>query len=142
MASTVGIDRSDERGERAARRLETERVIWLTTVSADGTPQSSPVWFAWDGEEFVVYSLESARVRNIGVHSKVSLNLDSNGRGGDIVVVEGDARIDRDYPSAAGNLSYLAKYRTVIEGNDWTPQWFAGRYSAPIRITPTRYRYW
>lgn len=135
-------DRSDPKADHAAARLERDLVAWLTTVAADGTPQTSPIWFLWHGEQFLLYSLESARVRNIEGNSRVSLNLDGNGRGGDIVVVEGTARIDRSLPSAADHAEYLAKYRPTMEAYRWTPEWFAGRYSVPIRITPTKYRYW
>ncbi|MFQ5612516.1 MAG: hypothetical protein ACE5H9_10325 [Anaerolineae bacterium] len=39
------IDLSTEFGLRVARRLREERIIWLTTLRADQTPQPSPVWF-------------------------------------------------------------------------------------------------
>jgi PPOX class probable F420-dependent enzyme len=136
------IDSTDERGARAVERLSNDRIGWLTTVASDGTPQVSPIWFLWDSNEILVYSLESPRARNIASHPRVSLNLDGNGLGGDIVIVEGTARIDADVPSAADNAGYVAKYRLVMEDYGWTPEWFAGRYSVPIRITPTRFRYW
>lgn len=136
------IDRSDESGAHAAQRLESARVIWLTTVDRGGTPQTSPVWFLWEGDEFSIYSLDSPRVRNVNRHPEVSLNLDGNGMGGDIVVVEGQARIDHSAPSAAENVDYLAKYGPVMDDRGWSPEWFAGRYSVPIRITATKYRYW
>lgn len=136
------IDRDDEVGARAVERLEQERIGWLTTVAADGTPQTSPIWFLWDGDEFLLYSLDSARVRNLTSKARVSLNLDGNGMGGDIVVVEGTARLDETAPTAAENPAYLAKYEPVMDEYGWTPEWFAGRYSVPIWITPTKYRYW
>ncbi len=136
------LDRSEPKADHAARRLESDLVAWLTTVASDGTPQTSPIWFLWDGEQFLLYSLESARVRNIERNSRVSLNLDGNGKGGDIVVIEGTARIDRSLPSAADHADYLAKYGPTMETYRWAPEWFAGRYSVPIRITPTKYRYW
>ena len=136
------IERGTEAGERAARRLETERVIWMTTVDADGMPQTSPVWFVWDGERFLVYSLESPRATNVAEHAPVSLNLDGNGLGGDIVVVEGTAVIDGSRPPASENGAYLEKYGSIMESRDWSPEWFAGRYSIPIVITPSKYRYW
>lgn len=142
QAGSPRIDRNDESGEHAARRLESERIGWLTTVAADGTPQVSPIWFLWDGEEFLVYSRDSPRIKNLDGDSRVSLNLDGNGRGGDIVIVEGTARIDTATPSAAENSEYLAKYKPVVDDYGWTPEWFAGRYSVPIRIAPTKYRYW
>ena len=136
------IDRNHADGAYAAGRLETSRVAWLTTVTANGTPLTSPIWFIWDGAEFLLYSLESARARNVAERPRVSLNLDGNGKGGDIVVVEGTARIDESAPSVAENPDYLAKYKPIMDERGWTPEWFAGRYSVPIRITPTKYRYW
>ena len=136
------IDRSSPRGAHAAERLETERIGWLTTVAPDGTPQSSPIWFLWDGYVFSIYSLESVRVRNITVQPRVSITLDGNGLGGDIVIVEGTATIDRSMPSAADNPRYLAKYQPVMDGYGWTPEYFAGEYPVPLTVAPTRYRYW
>ena len=136
------IDTSDESGARAFERLSNDRIGWLTTVAPDGTPQVSPIWFLWDGDEILVHSLDSPRARNIASRPRVSLNLDGNGLGGDIVIVEGTACIDAHAPSAADNPSYVAKYLAVMEDYGWTPEWFAGRYSVPIRITPTRFRYW
>ena len=136
------LDAASVSGQRARERLANDRVGWLTTVAPDGTPQVSPIWFLWNGDEILVYSLDSPRGRNIASHPRVSLNLDGNGLGGDIVIVEGNARIDADAPSAADNPAYVTKYLPVMDDYGWTPEWFAGRYSVPIRITPTRFRYW
>jgi hypothetical protein len=51
------LDTTTEAGGRAERRLREEQIIWMTTVRSDGQPQSVPVWFFWDGEKFLVYSL-------------------------------------------------------------------------------------
>ena len=40
-----GIDTSTPFGQRAQRRLREDRLAWLTTTSADGTPRPVPVWF-------------------------------------------------------------------------------------------------
>lgn len=136
------LDPSTPKGAHVAARLASERVAWLTTVAGDGTPQSSPIWFLWNDDGVLLYSLESARARNVASRPRVSLNLDGNGQGGDIVVIEGTARIDHDAPTAAENSEYLAKYGHVMQKNGWSPEWFAGRYSVPIRVTPTRFRYW
>lgn len=47
-------DDSTEIGARAERRLREEEIAWLTTVRADGQPQSVPVWFLWDGDTFLI----------------------------------------------------------------------------------------
>ena len=132
----------DPTGHEVISRLHNDRVGWLTTVAPDGTPQTSPIWFLWTQDSILIYSIESSRVRNLADHPRVSLNLDGNGMGGGIVVIEGTAVIDESMPSAAENTEYLAKYRPVMDDYDWTPEWFAERYSAPVVITPTKYRYW
>ena len=43
------LDTTPEAGGRAERRLREEAISWLTSVRADGQPQSLPVWFLWDG---------------------------------------------------------------------------------------------
>jgi PPOX class probable F420-dependent enzyme len=136
------IDPNDPRGAEVIGRLRNDRISWLTTVAADGTPQTSPIWFLWNGDEIFLYSLESARARNVANHPRVSLHLDGNGMGGDIVVIEGTASIDDQAPSCADNPEYLAKYGPVMEANGWFPEWFAERYSVPVRIAVTKYRYW
>jgi hypothetical protein len=43
----------------AAGRLQAEPVIWLTTVASSGQPQSTPVWFLWEGGRFLIYGAAS-----------------------------------------------------------------------------------
>lgn len=136
------IDPKDARGSEVIDRLKGDRVGWLTTVSADGTPQTSPIWFLWRGDDILVYSLESPRARNVESHPRVSLNLDGNGMGGDIVVIEGTAVIDAEHPQCVDDPDYLAKYKPVMDDYGWTPEWFAERYCVPILIKPTKFRYW
>jgi PPOX class probable F420-dependent enzyme len=135
------IDTSSEFGERVARRLEEEQVIWLTTVGPDETPQPSPVWFLWDGETVHVYSQPGTpKLRNIARNPRVSLNFNGTEYGGDIVVFTGDARIIDDGPPASAVPDYVAKYTGGIESIGMTPESFAQAYSTPIQITPTGLR--
>ena len=134
-------DASTESGERIRRRLHEEFVIWLTTVGSDGTPQPNPVWFLWDGDTILVYSLNNAaRERNIEHNPRVSLNLNSTRGGGDIVVLTGEARISPEERSADKVPAYVEKYRDMIAGSFGTPEQFASQYSVPIRITPSKLR--
>jgi PPOX class probable F420-dependent enzyme len=127
----------------ADARLRAETVIWLTTVDRPGQPQSSPVWFLWDGTEILIYgSRDGRKTRNIAANPRVDLHLDGNGQGGGIVIFEGTARIDQDGPSAAAVTGFVAKYGTLIESNGWTPESFASDYPHVIRVTPTRARIW
>jgi PPOX class probable F420-dependent enzyme len=135
------IDESNEFGARAARHLRDEIVVWLTTVTPRGAPLPMPVWFSWDGAESVaVYSQPSARVRNLQANPHVSLNFGGDGRGGDIVVISGDAAIAEDAPPASENADYLAKYADHITRVGMTPETFAERYSFSVRIRLERLR--
>jgi PPOX class probable F420-dependent enzyme len=137
------LDESTEFGQRAARRLREERIAWLTTVAAEGTPRPVPVWFLWDGDASVLlYSRPGKpKLRNIERNPCVSLNLDGNGEGGDIVVLLGEARV-ADEPPADEVPRYVEKYAGLIARNGWTPASFAADYSVPLRITLTRIHGW
>ena len=133
----------DGLNSRAELRLRDELIIWLTTVSPSGQPQTSPVWFLWDGAKFLIYSLPcTARTRNIEGNPRVSLNLDGDGHGGAVVTIEGMARIDPQAPASNEVSEYATKYRKKIAGHGWTPESFAVDYPIPIRITPFRARSW
>jgi PPOX class probable F420-dependent enzyme len=135
------IDTGSEFGARVARRLAEEPIGWLTTVSANGTPQPSPVWFLWDGETVLIYSQPNTpKLRHIAANPRVSLNLDGNGRGGDIVILTGEARVDEAAPSSDTLPAYQAKYATGIRQLGMTAASFAQAYSIPIRFTPSRLR--
>ena len=137
----VVIDESTEFGARVARHLRDEIVVWLTTVTPRGSPLPMPVWFVWDGAKSVtMYSQTGARVRNIEANERVTLNFAGDGRGGDIVVLSGEAAIDHDAPPADQAPDYLAKYEEHITRIGMTPETFAERYGVPVRIELMRLR--
>ncbi len=137
------LDLSKPAHEAAAARLSEETIVWLTTVNPKGQPQSSPVWFLWDGEEFLIYGSKTGpKTPNIRSNPRVGLNLDGNGRGGGVVVIEGTARIDEAGPVLSEVNDYLAKYGAMIEGNGWTPESMAQDYPHLIRVTPNKARIW
>ena len=135
------IDEGTEFGGRVARRLRSEVVVWLTTVRRSGMPLPRPVWFLWDGADSVlIYSQHGARLRNLAANGHVSLNFDSNGRGGDIVVLDGVAAEAPEEPAAHSNPEYLAKYASDIKRIGMTPVTFSQRYSVPLRVRITAVR--
>ncbi len=135
------IDLSTDFGARAARHLREDTVVWLTTVTPQGAPLPSPVWFLWDGAESVLmYSMPSARITNLADNPRVTLNFDGDRQGGDIVVFSGTATVERALPRADANESYLSKYREGIARLGSTPEAFAQRYSEPVRIMLTGLR--
>ena len=130
------IDTSTDFGARVARRLREDQIGWLTTVRADGLPQPTPVWFLWDGVTFLIFSQpQTQKIRNIEGSPKVSLHLDGDGRGGDIVVISGEARVVADSPKAHEIPEYVEKYRQGIQRIGMTPEQMAQTYSTALRLT-------
>jgi PPOX class probable F420-dependent enzyme len=135
------IDEATEFGARVARHLREEVVVWMTTVTPAGAPLPMPVWFVWDGAESVLmYSEPKARIRNIAANPNVTLNFGGDGGGGDIVVLSGDAAVDRDAPPANEVPDFLSKYDEHIARTGMTPESLARTYNVPVRIRLTRVR--
>ena len=132
-------DPSTPFGERVARRLRNEPVIWLTTVDAKGIPQPTPVWFLWDEATvtFLVYSQAGAkRLAHLQQNSRVALNFDGDGKGGNIIVITAEAQISSNDPPADQLPTYVEKYREFIAQLFATPEKFASIYSVALRIHP------
>ncbi len=125
----------------ALERLATDIIGWLTTVTPDGQPQTFPIWFLWEDGEALIYSDRRAK-RNVNIahNPRVSLHLNDNGTGGDVVVVEGEARIDETAPQAPDHAAYLGKYGDRIIASFNSAEEMATVYNVPIRIRPTRGR--
>jgi PPOX class probable F420-dependent enzyme len=119
--------------------LDRAEVIWLTTVSPDGQPQTSPVWFLFDDPEFIVYSRPDApRIGNLRANPLVSLNLIDD-RSPRAVSIEGTAA-PVGGPPATDNPAVVTKYAEALARMGTTAEWFAAEFSQPVIIKPTRWR--
>jgi PPOX class probable F420-dependent enzyme len=134
------LDTTTARGKHIQRRLEKEIVIWLATSGAEGRAHVVPVWFLWDGDSFLVYSLPGQKVRDIEANPLVAMHLNSNAEGGDIVRIDGTAARLRRYPAAHKVPDYVRKYAALIKSYGWTAESFAKDYHVVLRVRPTRFR--
>jgi PPOX class probable F420-dependent enzyme len=122
-----------------ARRLEHEYVIWLTTTGANGEPQPNPVWFYWDGETILVYTMPNAvKLKNIARNPKVALHFEgADVMGGDVIVFYGDAEVVEGEGIHPG---YAGKYLAAAEEWGRTPEELYKQYSVLVRVKPKRVR--
>lgn len=135
------IDFTSELGKRALERIQKDFFVWLTSIDAKGFPQPRPVWFIWDGEDFLVYSQPKARkLQHIAKNPNVALHFEGGPKGWDIQVILGIAEVVT-YPTPANQVSaYLRKYGEEIRNMGASEDEFAKEYSVAIRIRPERLR--
>lgn len=129
-------------GQRVAKRLHEEPIIWLTTIDSKGTPQPAPVWYWWDDEQqnILIYSKANAkREAHLRANPRVSLNFDGNKQGGDIIVLTGKVTFSND-PSADQHQRYVEKYSAFIKRSFGTPENFAQLYPVALRVQPLNIR--
>lgn len=130
-----------EGGAWAREHLTTDVVAWLTTVAPDGTPQSSPISFLWDGATILFYSQpDTPKLRNLAASSRVSFTLRGDDFADHLLIVEGDAVADPSIAPSDVHPEYRAKYREPLAHWEMDEAETARSFSVPIRITPTRVR--
>jgi PPOX class probable F420-dependent enzyme len=135
------INWNNNLGRRAMARIQHEKVIWLTTISKSGFPQPRPVWFVWDGETFLIYSLPAAhKIKHIAGNPNVALHFNTDAGGEDIQVMLGTARADRDAPPVKLNRAYCEKYREGFKSIGMDEDTYSAQFSVAINVTPLRLR--
>ena len=139
------LDFNSKFGRIAKKRLKNEHFVWLTTIDSTGTPQPRPVWFIWENESFLIFSLaKSYKHKHILKNPEVALNFNTEDVAGDrhVIVFVGDASIDTNSPPAHKVRAYLKKYKLSIEHSKMTPEEFSRDQPVAIRIKPTEVRGW
>jgi PPOX class probable F420-dependent enzyme len=115
-------------------RLTSDHYGWLTTVANSGQPVPKLIWFYFDGAALVIYTVpNSAKVAHIRRHPQVSLNLDSNGNGGDVVVIGGAATIDAEGVDCREDGPYWTKFSELADKFGLTEA--MGSYSTRIKVS-------
>ena len=136
-------DPSTPFGQTVRTRLREERIIWLTTVAASGTPQPNPVWFLWREEDeslLIYHDSSAARLRTLAERPRVSLNFTSTATGGGVIVLTGSVEVLDGHPAAHEVPDYAAKYGPGLEKRGRELAEFMAKYSVATRIRPDRVR--
>jgi PPOX class probable F420-dependent enzyme len=131
---------SIELSPRVQRHLEGDVVVWLTTVGAGPKPRAVPVWFWWDGESFLIYSIPGQKVKDIEANPNVELHLNTDRSGDFVARFDGVAEILPGHPLATRVPKYINKYRDRVKNYGWTTRVFAEKYHIAIRVKPKKIR--
>jgi PPOX class probable F420-dependent enzyme len=131
------LDFSTRFGRHVNRRLRQEKVIWLTTVDSQNTPQPRPVWFHWDGKTVLIFSEKGkAKLRHLARNRRVALSFNTDEEGSDVAVLLGEALILDKPPPANRFKTYVRKYTAGIKNLGTTIAEFTETYSVPILVSP------
>jgi PPOX class probable F420-dependent enzyme len=122
------------------QRLAEEQVIWMTTTKTDGTPLPNPVWFLWNGSEFIVFTEPtSVKMKNLKRNPRLALNLNSDASGGSVAIFQAEANLNGAPVSEEEFNRYLTKYEAGMQVLGLTIAQLKAVYQA-VRIVPTKFR--
>jgi PPOX class probable F420-dependent enzyme len=133
------MDTTTLAGARMLRFLETEPIVWLSTVRPNGAPHIVPIWFWWDGEALLVFSKADAqKVRNLRARPRVMLGLGDAEDDFDVGLLEGTAELLERPTADVLPRAHLDKYAAQLAAIGLDADEYAATYSQVIRIVPDR----
>ncbi|WP_306323231.1 MULTISPECIES: pyridoxamine 5'-phosphate oxidase family protein [unclassified Streptomyces] len=126
--------------------LAEQRTCRVATVSADGTPHVSPLWFAWDGTSLWLYSLSrSRRWADLRADGRVAVVVDAGEDYGELRGVELSGHIEfvGESPRTGEPHPELdAPERLFAQKNFGMPEMVYDTRHAWARLTPTKITSW
>src|SRR5579862_4778829 len=109
----------------------------LAYVWTDGTPRVVPIWFHWDGEEFVLASPPKApKLKALAKNPKVSLTIDDNTFPHKVLLVRGTARLESVDGIVPEYVAAAERYFSPEQAKAWVGQ-LQTTISSMVRITIT-----
>jgi len=109
----------------------------LAYVWTDGTPRVIPIWFHWNGEEFVMASPPKApKLKALRKNPKVSLTIDDNVFPHKVLLVRGSARLEEVDGIVPEYLAAAERYFDPELAQAWIKQ-LRTLISSMVRITIT-----
>jgi len=109
----------------------------LAYVWMDGTPRVVPIWFHWNGREFVMGTPPKApKLKALAKNSKVSLTIDDNVFPHGVLLVRGTARTELMDGIVPEYATAATRYFAPEMAEAWLSQ-LRGMISSMVRITIT-----
>src|SRR4051794_31157218 len=109
----------------------------LAYVWTDGTPRVVPIWFHWDGKEFILATPPKApKLKALAKNTKVALTIDDNNFPHKVLLVRGTARLETVKGIVPEYAAAAERYFGREQGQAWVNQ-LRGRTSSMVRIAVT-----
>jgi len=109
----------------------------LAYVWTDGTPRVIPIWFHWNGREFVMATPPKApKLKALKKNPKVSLTVDDNVFPHKVLLIRGTARLDSVNGIVPEYAAAAERYFGPEQGEAWVKH-LTSLTSTMVRITIT-----
>jgi Pyridoxamine 5'-phosphate oxidase len=117
--------------------LESKIPARLAYVWTDGTPRVVPIWFHWNGSEFIMGSPAKApKLKALAKNPKVALTIDDNAFPHKVLLVRGTARMEAVEGVMAEYALAAERYFGRDQGQAWVAQ-LGTMISTMVRIAVT-----
>jgi PPOX class probable F420-dependent enzyme len=117
--------------------LQSNTPARLAYVWTDGTPRVVPIWFHWNGREFVLGTPPKApKLKALAKNPKVALTIDSDGFPYKVLSVRGSVRMETLKGVAPEYAAAAERYFGAEQGKAWVKQ-MEGMSPEMVRITIT-----
>lgn len=109
----------------------------LAYVWMDGTPRVVPIWFHWNGQEFVLGTPPKApKLKALAKNPKVALTIDDNTFPHKVLLVRGSARLERVKGVVPEYALAAERYFGAQQGKAWVAQ-LSSMIADMVRVTIT-----
>jgi hypothetical protein len=107
----------------------------LAYIWTDGTPRVVPIWFHWDGKEFVLATPPKApKLKALARNNKVALTIDDNSFPHKVLSVRGTARLENVEGVVPEYAAAAERYLGREQGQAWVGQ-LRGITPSMVRIS-------
>ena len=107
----------------AQELLQSKIPARLAYVWTDGTPRVVPIWFHWNGSEFVLGTPSKApKLKALAINPKVALTIDDNTFPHKVLLVRGTARLEPIQGVVPEYAMAADRYFGTQQGKAWVEQ--------------------
>ena len=109
----------------------------LAYIATDGTPRVIPIWYHWNGKDFVMASPTKApKLKALARNPRVSLTIDDNTFPHKVLLVRGAARLELLDGIVPEYVMAADRYFGAEQGKAWVDG-LAKMISSMVRVTVT-----
>jgi Pyridoxamine 5'-phosphate oxidase len=117
--------------------LESKIPARLAYIWTDNTPRVVPIWFHWNGKEFIMGTPPKApKLKALAKNPKVSLTIDGNEFPHKVLLVRGKARLETVQGMVPEYALAAERYFGPEQGRAWVKQ-LGGMVTSMVRISIT-----